>query len=178
MLALYAELDDRAAELVRASQLKSAFLSGISHELRTPLNSILNITRILLERMDGELSPEQDRQVSMIRRAAASLIELVNDLLDLARIEAGKTEVRVTRFTVGDLFGTLRGMFRPMVTSDEVTLQFEADGAEIELSDRRGQGRADPPELHLQRDQVHRAGRDPGHRRAGRRRGDGRARGE
>ena len=72
VLALYAELDDRAAELARASQLKSAFLSGISHELRTPLNSILNMTRILLERMDGELAPEQDRQVSMIRRAAAS----------------------------------------------------------------------------------------------------------
>ena len=133
VLALYAELDDRAAELARASQLKSAFLSGISHELRTPLNSILNLTRILLERMDGELTPEQDRQVSMIRRAAASLIELVNDLLDLARIEAGKTEVRAASFTLGGLFGTLRGMFRPMVTSDEVTLLFEPDGAEIEL---------------------------------------------
>jgi signal transduction histidine kinase len=133
VLALYAELDDRAAELARASQLKSAFLSGISHELRTPLNSILNLTRILLERMDGDLTPEQDRQVAMIRRAASSLIELVNDLLDLARIEAGKTEVRVTRIIVGDLFGTLRGMFRPMVTSDEVTLQFETDAPEMEL---------------------------------------------
>ena len=138
VLALYAELDDRAAELARASQLKSAFLSGISHELRTPLNSILNLTRILLERMDGELTPEQDRQVSMIRRAASSLIELVNDLLDLARIEAGKTEVRVTRFTVNELFGTLRGMFRPMLTSDEVTLQFETDAAEIELNTDEG----------------------------------------
>jgi signal transduction histidine kinase len=133
VLALYAELDDRAAELARASQLKSAFLSGISHELRTPLNSILNLTRILLERMDGELTPEQDRQVSMIRRAAASLIELVNDLLDLARIEAGKTEVRPAHFTVAELFGTLRGMFRPMVTSDDVTLQFEMDAGDVEL---------------------------------------------
>jgi signal transduction histidine kinase len=133
VLALYAELDDRAAELARASQLKSAFLSGISHELRTPLNSILNLTRILLEGMDGELTPEQDRQVSMIRRAAASLIELVNDLLDLARIEAGKIEVRPARFTVGELFGTLRGMFRPMVTGDDVALQFEMDNGDIEL---------------------------------------------
>ncbi len=138
VLALYAELDDRAAELVRASQLKSAFLSGISHELRTPLNSILNMTRILLERMDGELTQEQDRQVSMIRRAASSLVELVNDLLDLARIEAGKTEIRVTRFTVGDLFGTLRGMFRPMLTSDEVTLHFEANVPELELVSDEG----------------------------------------
>jgi len=133
VLALYAELDNRAAELARVSQLKSAFLSGISHELRTPLNSILNLTRILLERMDGELTPEQDRQVSMIRRAAASLIELVNDLLDLARIEAGKTEIRPAHFTVAELFGTLRGMFRPMVTGDEVALQFEMDAGEVEL---------------------------------------------
>ncbi|HKU62625.1 MAG TPA: sensor histidine kinase [Gemmatimonadales bacterium] len=138
VLALYAELDDRAAELARASQLKSAFLSGISHELRTPLNSILNITRILMERMDGELTPEQDRQVSMIRRAASSLIELVNDLLDLARIEAGKTEVRVTRFTAGELFGTLRGMFRPMLTSDDVTLVFEQAAGELELATDEG----------------------------------------
>jgi signal transduction histidine kinase len=138
VLALYAELDDRAAELARASQLKSAFLSGISHELRTPLNSILNLTRILLERMDGELTPEQDRQVSMIRRAAASLTELVNDLLDLARIEAGKTEVRPARFTVGELFGTLRGMFRPMVTTDDVALHFEMDAGEIELVSDEG----------------------------------------
>jgi signal transduction histidine kinase len=133
VLALYAELDDRAAELARASQLKSAFLSGISHELRTPLNSIINLTRILLERMDGDLTPEQDRQVSMIRRAAASLIELVNDLLDLARIEAGKTEIRSAPFTVAELFGTLRGMFRPMVIGEEVALQFEMDAGEIEL---------------------------------------------
>jgi signal transduction histidine kinase len=138
VLALYAELDDRAAELARASQLKSAFLSGISHELRTPLNSILNLTRILLERMDGELTPEQDRQVSMIRRAAASLTELVNDLLDLARIEAGKTEMRTARFTVAELFGTLRGMFRPMVTTDEVALHFEMDAGEIELMTDEG----------------------------------------
>jgi len=118
--------------------VRARFLAHISHELRTPLNSILNLTRILLERMDGDLTPEQDRQVSMIRRAAGSLIELVNDLLDLARIEAGKTEVRVTRVTVSDLFGTLRGMFRPMLTSDEVTLQFEAGGGEIELATDEG----------------------------------------
>jgi signal transduction histidine kinase len=138
VLALYAELDDRAAELGRASQLKSAFLSGISHELRTPLNAILNMTRILLSRMDGELTDEQEIQVGLIQRAAASLTELVADLLDLARIEAGKTEVRPVSFTVGDIFGTLRGMFRPLLTSDEVTLAFEQPGYEVTIHTDEG----------------------------------------
>jgi len=133
VLALYAELDTRATELARVSQLKSAFLSGISHELRTPLNSIINISRILLARLDGELTPEQELQVEMMRRSAEALIELVNDLLDLARIEAGKIEVRVGPFAVGELFGTLRGMFRPLVTSDALELTFEPPVPEIEL---------------------------------------------
>ncbi len=138
VLALYAELDDRAAELARVSQLKSAFLSGITHELRTPLNSILNMTHILLARMDGDLSAEQELQVTMIQRAATTLTDLVADLLDLARIEAGKTEVRLASFTVDDLFGALRGMFRPFLTSDQVTLAFECPDHEVTLTTDEG----------------------------------------
>ena len=138
VLALYAELDDRAAELGRASQLKSAFLSGISHELRTPLNSILNMTRILLARMDGDLTAEQELQVGLIRKAAETLTDLVADLLDLARIEAGKTEVRLASFTVGDLFGTLRGMLRPLLTTDEVSLVFDPPDYELTLHTDEG----------------------------------------
>ncbi len=138
VLALYAELDDRAAELARVSQLKSAFLSGITHELRTPLNSILNMTRILLARMDGDLTAEQELQVTLIQRAASTLTDLVADLLDLARIEAGKTEVRLVSFTISDLFGTLRGMFRPLLTSDEVALVFEEPDSELTLTTDEG----------------------------------------
>jgi signal transduction histidine kinase len=138
VLALYAELDDRASELARASQLKSAFLSGITHELRTPLNAILNMTRILLGRMDGDLTSEQVLQVTLIQRAATTLTDLVADLLDLARIEAGKTEVRLASFTVGDLFGTLRGMLRPLLTSDEVALMFDAPDHEVTLTTDEG----------------------------------------
>ena len=138
VLALYAELDDRAAELARVSQLKSAFLSGITHELRTPLNAILNMTRILLQRMDGELSPEQELQVTLIQRAATTLTDLVADLLDLARIGAGKTEVRLASFTVSDLFRTLRGMLRPLLDSDEVSLVFEEPEHEVTLTTDEG----------------------------------------
>jgi len=138
VLALYAELDDRATELARVSQLKTAFLSGITHELRTPLNAILNMTRILLARMDGDLNSEQELQVSLIQRAATTLTDLVADLLDLARIEAGKTEVRLASFTITDLFGALRGMFRPLMTSDEVALVFEAPEHEVTLTTDEG----------------------------------------
>jgi signal transduction histidine kinase len=126
VLALYAELDDRAVELSRASQLKSRFLSNISHELRTPLNSILNLTRLLLDRLDGDLSAEQERQVTMIRTAAGSLLDIVNDLLDLERIEAGKTVLRLGEFAIDDALAALRGMLRPLVTSERVTLTVEA----------------------------------------------------
>ena len=124
VLALYAELDDRAAELGRASELKSRFLSNISHELRTPLNSILNVSRLLIDQLDGPLTPEQARQVRLVRGAAESLLAIVNDLLDIARIEAGKTIVRPAEFTVADLFAALRGMFRPLVTSARIELVF------------------------------------------------------
>jgi signal transduction histidine kinase len=129
VLALYAELDEKATDLARASELKSRFLSNISHELRTPLNAILNITGLLIDRVDGPLNEEQERQVHFVRTAATTLAELVNDLLDLARIEAGRTVVRPTTFTVADLFGALRGMFRPLVPPDSaVALLFEDPG--------------------------------------------------
>lgn len=125
VLALYAELDDRAVELARASELKSRFLSNISHELRTPLNSILNVTRLLLDRIDGGLTPEQERQVTLVRGAAATLVDIVNDLLDIARIEAGKTVLRLDTFSVDDLVGALRGMMRPLMSTDSVLLVVE-----------------------------------------------------
>ena len=130
VLALYAELDEKAGDLARASELKSRFLSNISHELRTPLNAILNITGLLLEHVDGPLSAEQDRQVHFVREAATSLSEMVNDLLDLARIEAGRSVVRPTTFAVVDLFAALRGMFRALAPPDAVTLTFN-DPSEI-----------------------------------------------
>ena len=130
VLALYAELDDRALQLARASELKSQFLSGISHELRTPLNAIHNLTRLLLDRLDGDLTPEQEHQVAMVRSAAAALTDMVNDLLDLARIEAGKTVLRISEFTVADLLGALRGMLRPLLTSGSVDLMVDIPPAD------------------------------------------------
>jgi signal transduction histidine kinase/CheY-like chemotaxis protein len=125
VVALYAELDERAVHLRRADELKSRFLSNMSHEVRTPLNSILALSRLLLGRVDGELTSEQVRQVEFIRKAAQDLSELVGDLLDLAKVEAGRIVVRPTEFEVTGLFGALRGMLRPLLAEDTVRLVFE-----------------------------------------------------
>jgi signal transduction histidine kinase/CheY-like chemotaxis protein len=126
VVALYAELDEKADFLRRASELKSRFLSNMTHEFRTPLNSIVSLSRMLIERLDGELTGEQERQVQYIAKAATDLTELVNDLLDLAKVEAGKVTVRAAEFTVPDLFGALRGMLRPLLAhNSSVSLNFE-----------------------------------------------------
>jgi signal transduction histidine kinase/CheY-like chemotaxis protein len=125
VVALYAELDERAEQLRQASELKTKFLSNMSHEFRTPLNSVLALSRLLLDRIDGDLTAEQERQVGYIRRSAESLLELVNDLLDLAKVEAGKVDIRPTAFTVRQLFSGLRGALRPLLTGPAVELIFD-----------------------------------------------------
>jgi len=125
VVALYAEINDKADYLQRASELKSKFLSNMSHEFRTPLNSIIALSRILLDRLDGDLTREQEKQVQFIRRSADNLLELVNDLLDLAKVEAGKITVRPVHFDVGVLFGSLRSVLKPLLVSQRVDLVFE-----------------------------------------------------
>ncbi len=130
VVALYAELDERASHLRRADEIKTRFLSEMSHEFRTPLSSILALSGLLLERADGDLTGEQEKQVGFIRKSAEGLLELVNDLLDLAKIEAGKIEVRPIEFTVLGLFSAVRGMLRPLLVGQTVSLVFE-DAQEI-----------------------------------------------
>ena len=125
VLALYAELDDNAVQLRHASELKSRFLSYMSHEFRTPLGSIRSLARLLLDRMDGPLTAEQEKQIRFIQTSAAELTELVNDLLDLAKIEAGRITISPAWFEMVDLFAALRGMFKPILTNDAVTLTLD-----------------------------------------------------
>ena len=125
VVALYAELDEKASHLRRADEMKSRFLSNMTHEFRTPLSSIRALSTLLLDRVDGDLSVEQEKQVNFIRRGAEDLSELVNDLLDLAKIEAGKIDVRPSTFDVSELFSALRGMLRPLLVSESVKLEFD-----------------------------------------------------
>lgn len=137
VVALYAELDEKAVSLQRANEVKTHFLSNMTHEFRTPLNSILGLSRLLLDRVDGDLNEEQEKQISLIRKSAQDLSELVNDLLDLAKVEAGKLSVKVMEFEIEDLFSALRGMLKPLLAANtSINLVF-----------------ASPPKLSLKTDE-------------------------
>ncbi len=137
VVALYAELDARAEQLREASEIKSRFLSNMSHEFRTPLNSIMALSRLLLDGVDGELNAEQQKQIGYIRKSAQDLLEMVSDLLDLAKVEASKVDVKPGQFTVRDLFSMLRGALKPLRQSGDVDLIFE-DGPALEMHTDEG----------------------------------------
>lgn len=125
VVALYAELDDKAAQLNEALELKSRFLSYMSHEFRTPLSAVSGVTGILLQKLDGPLTGEQARQVDFIRVSVRELSEMVDDLLDLAKVDAGRVAISPEWFEMVDLFAALRGMFKPILDSSAVMLIFE-----------------------------------------------------
>lgn len=126
VVALYAELDEKAESLRKATDLKSRFLSNMSHEFRTPLNSIQSLARIILDGSEGAITEGQAKALHLMRKSALDLTEMVNDLLDLAKIEAGKITVRPVEFEVAHLLGSLRAVLRPLLADDSpVQLVFE-----------------------------------------------------
>ena len=125
VLALFAELDTQAQQLRQATELKSRFLAYMSHEFRTPISSIRSLTRLLLDRVDGPLTDEQEKQINFIRTTSEEFADMVNDLLDLAKVEAGRIDVSPGWFELVDLFAALRGMFKPVLVNPEVQLIFE-----------------------------------------------------
>jgi signal transduction histidine kinase/CheY-like chemotaxis protein len=127
VVALYAELDERADHLRRADEIKTRFLSNMTHEFRTPVNSILALTNLLADRIAP--NPEEKDELFYIRKSAQQLSDIVDDLLDLAKVEAGKIEVRPASFEVAALFGALRGMLRPLLVNQSLALVFEDPGA-------------------------------------------------
>lgn len=113
------------AALVRAEaadRLKSAFLATMSHELRTPLNSIIGFTGILLQGLAGALNAEQSKQLGMVRSSARHLLELINDVLDLSKIEAGQLEVRAVRFDLRSSIERVTATVKPMADTKGLTL--------------------------------------------------------
>jgi signal transduction histidine kinase len=132
VMALHAELEERSEYQRQAVELRTRLVSEMGHELRTPLHSISTISQFLIDRLDGELNDEQDKQVRIIHEVADSLTAYVNDLLDLARTDAGKATVHVARFTVDGLLKTLRRIMQPLVPRP-VTLGFTVEPGLSEL---------------------------------------------
>jgi CheY-like chemotaxis protein/signal transduction histidine kinase len=118
-----ASLRERAAELQRASRYKSEFLANMSHELRTPLNSSLILAKLLAENKEGNLNPEQLKFAQTIYSAGNDLLNLINDILDLSKVEAGRLELRPQYLSVQKLVDGLQGTFMPL--AEEKQLAFE-----------------------------------------------------
>ncbi len=107
-------LEEKAAEIQRASQYKSQFLANMSHELRTPLNSVMILSKILAENAEGTLSDKQVEFSQVIHRSGEELLFLINDVLDLAKVEAGKLEVTADPVPLADVARYLERMFQPL----------------------------------------------------------------
>lgn len=116
-------LEVRAAELQRASRYKSEFLANMSHELRTPLNSSLILSRLLADNPEGNLTPEQVRFAESITSAGNDLLNLINDILDIAKVEAGKLEVRPEVTPMAGVVEGLRALFQPLAARKGLQLE-------------------------------------------------------
>jgi signal transduction histidine kinase/CheY-like chemotaxis protein/HAMP domain-containing protein len=117
------EIEARARQLALASQYKSQFLANMSHELRTPLNSLLILARLLAQNPGRNLTPKQVEYANVIHSAGSDLLQLINDILDLSKVEAGRMDIRAERFTLAALIDDIQATFRPLTA--EKGLDFE-----------------------------------------------------
>ncbi len=132
------ELRQANEHLKELDKLKSEFLATMSHELRTPLNSIIGFSGILRQRLAGPLTAEQEKQLGMVQNSARHLLGLINDLLDLSRIESGKMEVHQTWFRISAVTDEVLKTLEPLAGAKNLLLQVESNDADAEIySDRK-----------------------------------------
>jgi signal transduction histidine kinase/CheY-like chemotaxis protein len=124
---LYRQLERQSAALEVASQHKSEFLASMSHELRTPLNAIIGFSEVLLERMFGELNERQDEYLRDIWGSGKHLLELLNDILDLSKIEAGQMVLNRSEFLVRESLEYCLSMVRERALKQRIQLSLEVD---------------------------------------------------
>jgi len=116
-------LQEKNVELEKASLAKNRFLSSMSHELRTPLNAIIGFTGTLLMQLPGPLNPDQDKQLKTIQSSGRHLLSLINDLLDLAKIESGKVEIRLQETVCGEVVEEVVTTLRPLAQAKSLELR-------------------------------------------------------
>ncbi len=120
-------LEEKAEQLALSSKYKSEFLANMSHELRTPLNSLLILARLLSDNTGGNLSDKQVEYSRTIYSSGTDLLELINDILDLAKIESGTLSVQITRITLTDLQSSLEQTFRQIAQNKGLSFAVELD---------------------------------------------------
>jgi len=112
-------------ELRELDRLKSSFLANMSHELRTPMNSIIGYTDLLLDRVDGEINEEQTKSLQKVANNAKHLLQLINDILDMSKIEAGKVELAVRETDIKELIESITATFEPAINLKGLFLKFD-----------------------------------------------------
>jgi signal transduction histidine kinase len=126
-LRLTDELRKRAAELQELDRLKSAFLANMSHELRTPLNSILGFSDVILEGIDGPLTEPMNNDLGLIQKNGQHLLHLINDVLDMAKIEAGRMNLAPERFMIREILDEILSITSTLASEKNLSLFFEGD---------------------------------------------------
>lgn len=132
------QLETVAMQAQAADRLKSAFLATMSHELRTPLNSIIGFTGLLLQELPGPLNIEQKKQLGMVKKSSRHLLSLINDILDISKIEAGQLETHRDRFSARDLLLSVHEELEPIATKKGLSFRIElSDEVQDIVSDER-----------------------------------------
>ncbi|HEY8656413.1 MAG TPA: ATP-binding protein [Candidatus Limnocylindria bacterium] len=119
---LVTELRDNNFQLERANRLKSEFLANVSHELRTPMNAIIGYSKLMLDGLDGELNEQQETDLQRVTTAADNLLGLINGLLDLSKIEAGRMEITVEEVDIAPLAEEVLQLVRPQADAKGITV--------------------------------------------------------
>jgi signal transduction histidine kinase/HAMP domain-containing protein/CheY-like chemotaxis protein len=128
------EIEERARQLALASKYKSQFLANMSHELRTPLNSLLILARLLAQNPGRNLTAKQVEYANVIHSAGSDLLQLINDILDLSKVEAGRMDIRAERFPLSALLEDIRVTFQPLTVEKGLEFAVETDrGTSLEL---------------------------------------------
>ncbi|MFJ8741393.1 ATP-binding protein [Embleya sp. NPDC127516] len=127
VVALYAELEDKTRQLREIAETRTRFWANVSHELRTPVNSVIGLARLLLDPAGDPLTEEQHRQTRLIASSGATLLTLVNELLDIAKAESGRMEPSLAPVDLVELLTHVHGVMRPMAAPG-VTFRVDADG--------------------------------------------------
>src|ERR1700744_749889 len=119
------EIEERAQQLALASRYKSQFLANMSHELRTPLNSLLILARLLAQNPGGNLTGKQIEYANVIHSAGSDLLQLINDILDLSKVEVGRMDIHPERFTLRALLDDIQATFQPLTAEKGLTFAVE-----------------------------------------------------
>ena len=126
------ELEQKTAELERANielkkfdEIKSTFLANMSHELRTPLNSVIGYTDLLLDRVDGDINEEQEKSLTKVHKNAKNLLKLINDVLDMSRIESGRVELDLRAIDLEEIIQETVSALEPLINKKRLIMQLE-----------------------------------------------------